>query len=117
MDQIRQRSEARVAQDSTFQKVLKNAQRLKEQRDHSEYPLQLDAYQSLVKEQEKEAKQFDGLFDEEVNHNVANLDVDLSHIELDESRKARNDDWVQSVTKDIYIRETMNIMHDLIELK
>ena len=117
MDQIRQRSEARVAQDTTFQKVLKNALRLKEQRDYTEYPLQLASYQSLVKKQEEEAKQFDGLFDQEVNHNVANLDVDLSHIELDESRKARNDDWVQSVTKDIYIRETMNIMHDLIELK
>ena len=117
MDQIRQRSEARIAQDPTFQKVLQNAQRLKEQRDHSEYPLQLASYESLVKKQEEEAKQFEGLFDEEVNHNVANLEIDLSHIELDESRKARNDDWVQSVTKDIYIRETLNIMHDLIELK
>lgn len=41
----------------------------------------------------------------------------MPQIELDESRKARNDDWVKSVTKDIYIKETVNIMHDLIELK
>lgn len=117
MDEIRRRSEARVAQDSTFQKVLENARRLKEQQDFSEYPLQLSAYQSLVKKQQEEAKQFDGLFDAEVNHGVANLGVDLPHINSDESRTARNQDWVESVTKDVYIKETLNIMHDLIVLR
>ncbi|MCB0547758.1 MAG: carboxy terminal-processing peptidase [Phaeodactylibacter sp.] len=117
MDEIRRRSEQRIAQDPTFQKVLDNAQRLKEQRDFSEYPLQLSAYQALLEKQEEEAKKFEGLFDDEVNHGVANLKEDMPQIELDESRKARNDDWVKSVTKDIYIKETVNIMHDLIELK
>ena len=117
MDEIRRRSEQRIAQDPTFQKVLDNAQRLKEQRDFSAYPLQLSAYQALLEKQEEEAKKFEGLFDDEVNHGVANLKEDMPQIELDESRKARNDDWVKSVTKDIYIKETVNIMHDLIELK
>ncbi|MCO6488392.1 MAG: carboxy terminal-processing peptidase [Phaeodactylibacter sp.] len=116
MDELRRRSEERVAQDTTFQKVLANARRLKDQQDFSEYPLQLSAYRSLVKEREKEARQFDGLFDAEVNHGVSNLKVDLPHIESDESRTARNDDWVKSVTKDVYIKETLNIMHDLIAL-
>ncbi|MCB0577992.1 MAG: carboxy terminal-processing peptidase, partial [Phaeodactylibacter sp.] len=116
MDELRRRSEARVAQDTTFQKVLANARRLKDQQDFSEYPLQLSAYRSLVKEREQEAKQFDGLFDAEVNHGVSNLKVDLPHIESDESRTARNDDWIKSVTKDVYIKETLNIMHDLIAL-
>ena len=116
IDELRQRSEERVAQDPTFQKVLENAERLKEQRDNSEYPLQLEAYEALMKKQEEEAEKFEGLFETEVNHGVANLQVDLPHIDSDESRIARNDDWLESVKKDIYIRETVNIMHDLIDL-
>ena len=116
IDELRQRSEERVAQDPSFQKVLENAERLKEQRDNSEYPLQLEAYEALMKKQEEEAEKFEGLFETEVNHGVANLQVDLPHIDSDESRIARNDDWLESVKKDIYIRETVNIMHDLIDL-
>ncbi|MCO6478130.1 MAG: carboxy terminal-processing peptidase [Phaeodactylibacter sp.] len=116
MDEIRRRSEERIAQDPTFQMVLENAKRLKEQRDFSEYPLELDSYQALLDKQEAEAEKYDSLFDKEVNQGVSNLAIDLPHIESDESRKARNDDWLESVKKDIYIKETLNIMHDLIVL-
>lgn len=116
LDKIKARSEKRIAGDATFQKILENAKRLEEQRDQTEYPLQLAAYQKLLKEQEAEAKKFEDLFELEVNRGVANPGADLPNIKIDESRAARNDDWIKQVTKDIYIRETANILHDLIEL-
>jgi len=116
LDKIKARSEKRIAGDATFQKILENAKRLEEQRDQTEYPLQLAAYQKLLKEQEAEAKKFEDLFELEVNRGVANPGADLPNIKIDESRAARNDDWIKQVTKDIYIRETANILHDLIVL-
>ncbi len=116
LEEIKARSAKRVAETAPFQKVLENAKRLEEQRDQTELPLQLAAYQKMQEEQEAEAERYEGLFELEVNHGVANLSTDLPGIQIDEARKARNDNWIEQVTKDIYIRETVNIVHDLIEL-
>jgi carboxyl-terminal processing protease len=53
--------------------------------------------------------------DQVVLENISNLEEDLPGIEADESKKARNDEWLESVSKDIYIKETLAIMHDMIE--
>ena len=49
-----------------------------------------------------------------VNRNVRNLAVDLPALEADESKRERNKNWMESVSKDIYIKETLSIIHDLI---
>ena len=110
-------SERRVATNPTFQKVLENARRVKEQRDRSDYPLNFDDYNALKATQSKKAKQFENLFEEVVNPDVRNLEVDLPAIHADESKEARNTDWIESVQKDVYIKECLNIMHDLISMK
>ncbi len=117
LDKIRQRSQERMAEDAVFQKILENAKRLEKQKDQSEYPLNLDAYQKVVEEQEAEADRFDNMFEEAVNPHVSNLTVDMPAIESDESRKARNDDWIKNISKDVYLKETLHIMHDLIALQ
>ncbi len=113
---IKQRSEARIAQDPKMQKVLKNAERLKRQRDNDRYPLDYTAFQEWEARIEEEAKQYDNIFDDVVNPDVLNLEVDLENINLDEGRSARNNDFKKSVSKDSYIREAVNIVHDLITL-
>ncbi|MFK7936284.1 MAG: carboxy terminal-processing peptidase, partial [Saprospiraceae bacterium] len=115
LDNLRANSEARVKDNSIFQKVNDNAKRLKEQRDDSSYPLSLEAYQTYEKKQDAEAKKYKDLFDDVVNQGVKNIEVDLPSIHADESKEARNTDWIESVQKDIYIQETLNIMHDMIK--
>jgi carboxyl-terminal processing protease len=114
---LRQRSEDRVSNDPTFQKILENARRLEQQREDSEYPLNLEAFMALSDEQEAKAAQYRDLMDDVVNRGVTNLEVDLPSIHADESRKARNDNFIEMVSKDIHIKETLNIMHDLITLE
>jgi carboxyl-terminal processing protease len=46
---------------------------------------------------------------------VNNLEVDLAEINVDEAKKARNDDWLESIQKDVYIQEALNIMKDMQE--
>jgi carboxyl-terminal processing protease len=108
-------SEARVSSDETFQRVLDNAKRLEIQRDQTAHPISLDAYQQFMDERQAYADKFKDLFEDEVNTNVVNLKVDQPGLEADESKKARNDNWVKSVKKDVYLHETLKIMNDMLD--
>ena len=116
LDDLRLRSEARVAENETFQRVLENARRWEDQRQLSEYTLNMDEFIEFSEQQEKEAERYEDLGEKVVNEGVTNLEVDLPSIHGDESKKARNQDFIKTVSKDIYIQETLNIMHDLLAL-
>lgn len=117
LDQIRSRSMERVKSNETFSKVKSNASRLKELRDQTEYPLALEDYNAFEAAKEKQAEQYKDMFDVELNPSARNLAIDLSAIEGDESKKERNEDFLESVKKDAYIKEVMSIIHDIIELE
>ena len=114
---LQSKSSRRTADHEKFQLVLENAKRLKENRDISEFPLGLDAYTEFVDTRSEEAEKFDELYDNEVeNMVVSNLPVDSTYINFDESRVARNEDWINGVQKDFYLEETLYIIKDMIEL-
>ena len=71
----------------------------------------------LTKAQERKAAEFRDLMEDVNVKGVTNLEVDLPSIHGDESVKARNEDFIKSVSQDIHIKETLNIMHDLITLE
>ena len=114
---LAEHSAKRVENSEVFQRILENAEKLKQRRDNSEYSLQLDTYRAEQAALEAEYDEYEKLFDREVVFGVANLPVDLPGLEGDEGRKARNDDWVGNVKKDVYIQETLNVMHDLLGSK
>ena len=47
--------------------------------------------------------------------NVRSLTVDDAYINEDESRKARFEDFLEGLTKDAYLEETLYIMKDMIK--
>ncbi len=107
-------SENRVKDNPSFQLILENAQRLKRNQEKSEYPLDFAAFDQMKEDRRKEAEKYDNIFKEDVeNFVVKNLDVDLEYIKVDESRIARNDDWIDGVKKDIYLEEVMHILKDM----
>lgn len=105
----------RVDASPIFQKVLQNAKRFKKQRDQSEYPLSLTSYQNFVENRSAEAKKYNGIFDNVINGGVKNLEVDIPAYTGNETKEARNKDFIEDVSKDAYIKETLNIIHDLIK--
>lgn len=117
MPSVVARSGKRVQGNATFRKIMDNAERMKRQRDMDEYPLSLNEFQALEDRIEAEAELYDSMFTDVVNPGVFNIEVDLKSIHADESKEARNADFVQSVSKDVYIRESLEIMHDLIKGK
>ncbi|CAH0998709.1 Tail-specific protease [Neolewinella maritima] len=117
MDALQARSAERVAASATFGRIQENAARVKRQRDRDTYPLALTDFESLQRANRTEAEMYDDLFDDVVNPGVLNLEVDLEPILADETKVARNDDFKQSVGKDVYIEEAVNIVEDMIALQ
>lgn len=117
ISKLRSRSEKRIEENEAFQKILANAKRVEQQREESAYPIGLEAYREMREKRQQQADEFDGVMDQVVLENISNLEEDLPAIQTDESKKARNDEWLESVSKDIYIKETLAIMHDMIEEK
>ena len=117
ISKLRSRSEKRIEENEAFQKILANAKRVEQQREESAYPIGLEAYREMREKRQQQADEFDGVMDQVVLENISNLEEDLPGIQADESKKARNDEWLESVSKDIYIKESLAIMHDMIEEK
>jgi len=118
LDEIRRNSNARVEQSEDFQLILENAQRLKENRDMSSFPLSTDKFVAMMEARDQESEKFKGLMKDDIdNLYISNLEVDKETIASNDSKKARNEEWVKGLKKDIYLVETLNIMKDMIYLE
>ena len=84
-----------------------NAARMRKLRDLSSYPLGLTEYQALEAARLADAQRYENLFDEVIIPSARNLEVDIPVIEADESKAARNEDFLESVQKDSYILESL----------
>jgi carboxyl-terminal processing protease len=111
-------SKNRIDQNKDFMLVLESAAKIKESRDQTKWPLKMNDYRAMIDKKEQESKKFDQLFKNEIaGLEIKNLPSDLSKIEMDESNKARNDEFIKELKKDIYLEETMFIIRDMINLE
>lgn len=112
---LKKLSSDRVAKNPVFNKITANAERLREEKDKTTSPLNLDQYINELKTSEERAKEFRDIFVENEHMKIANPVEDTDYIQMDSSRITRNEDWFKTIRKDIYIEEAINIMRDLVE--
>ena len=103
----------RTSKHPTFNLVKEDAARLKEQRDQAEYAIDMETYIKDRKDREERAKEFEDIFKPIDGLTIANLPEDMASINMDEAKKARNDDWVEKLQKDIYVEEALRIMAEM----
>ena len=113
IDRIRANSDSRIKASPQFSKVITNALRIKEIREESIVPLQLDEYRALDLAREEESTAFKKAFGKIDKLKPQNLALDLQSIQVDSSKIGRNDAWLETMGKDIYLEETLHIMKDL----
>ena len=113
LDKIKAKSEARVKASPQFSKVITNALKIKEIRDETVVPLQLDQYRALDLAREEDSKEFKKSFGKIDKMKPQNLAYDLQSIQVDSSKVGRNEAWLETMGKDIYLEETLLIMKDL----
>lgn len=114
---ITQRANERIRNSDIFQKIEARAKTIKEQRDNSDHSMNMKTFRAERDKLEAQDKEYNKLFEAEVLTNVNNLPADLAGIQADEGKKARNDEWMKSVRKDVYLVEALNIMHDMLTLQ
>ncbi|MCF8281128.1 MAG: carboxy terminal-processing peptidase [Bacteroidales bacterium] len=116
LPKIKEMADTRIKNNEVFQVIDQRAKRLKELRDDTDHTLNLDEYLEENKKLDEEDSSYTKLFDREVLTSIQNLPVDMTSINADESKKARNEEWLKGVKKDVYLLETLNIMHDLMTI-
>jgi carboxyl-terminal processing protease len=111
-------SKSRIEQSKDFNLVLDYAKLAKANRDQTKYPLKLNDYRAMVDKKNEESKKYDKLAKNDIiGLDITNLEVDLAKINIDESNKAKNDEFIKDLKKDIYLEETLFIMRDMINLE
>lgn len=116
MDALRKNSLDRVKSNQQFQLISEQAKLLKQNRDKSIYSLKLDDYKEFLKERDAENAKFDDLFKDDIDGlTIRNLKSDLEAINSNETSKARNENWIKDLKKDIYLEESLAIINDMVK--
>lgn len=115
IDRVRSLSKARTNMNENFALIDEGAKELQARKDASVFPLNESAFATYRQDLEEKNKKYDNLFKDDIaGLEVKNLTADTAYIHSDESREARNEDWIKGVKKDIYIEETLHILRDMI---
>jgi carboxyl-terminal processing protease len=109
-----EKSKERIANHPVFQDILANATWIKNQEEATVFPLDLKDLIEYEKERRGKVDAFKKSFDTVFIEGIYNLPTDLAIIESDESKKARNEEWIKAIKGDIYLAESLNILKDLV---
>lgn len=114
LDQLKERSLARVQTSEYFALVRKNLERAKKQRKETMRPLQLE---KLLAEQEafKEAIKENELLAQEQPNIEATVPQGTAEAEDYKIEPEKLNKWLGEIRKDIYIAEAVNILQEMVD--
>jgi len=116
LDKLRKRSVARMAKDNQFELIQEQSLALKENRDISNYSLNYDDFNEYLDTKDAELKKFDSVMKDSLEElSIWNMEEDMAEFADDDKKKAKNEDWIKRLNKDIYLKETLSIMADMIK--
>jgi len=106
-------SKQRLANNDQFKLVDKNAKWTKERRDDNVYSLNLAKFKAKQKDLEEKSKEYKVLSDYKNSLIFKPLPNDLELMAKDNLFKEKRDRWFESLSKDIYVEEALNVLDDL----
>jgi len=112
---IEQMSQSRILSDSLFILINENAKRLKGIREETVIPLDYKDYEALMDKRTAEGKKYERIGKDTLGLAVRLLKADLKTMKTDTASTARTDAWLLSLRKDVYLREAVNVMADVVE--
>jgi carboxyl-terminal processing protease len=117
LPKIAEYSKKRTDSNATFKLIAENAKRIKEQRDKTEYSLNLKEYRASENKSRESGKKFENMMKPIDGFFAENLQEDLTALNSsgDSSKIIRNTEWLKDVKKDLHLFETTMIMKDMIQ--
>jgi carboxyl-terminal processing protease len=117
LTKIEAASQKRIDRDPDFQMIKKKAKRIKQVREETEIPLNLDKFREMQKNLKKENDYYSKLMTDTTAVKVIPLEADMMFIEKDTVKMESAKQWHKNLSKDIYIKETIHVLSDIIEQK
>ena len=107
----------RVTNNEEFALIEDQATWYEESRAKSSYSLVLEDHREYLNYKKDRTSKFKQLKDELIEGlAVSNLPQDFEKINMDDTTIAANEDWINNLSKDIYLEEALYIMRDLIDV-
>lgn len=115
MSEVKNNSKQRISSNPVFSRIEQYARYLKDIREESISPLDLDELKALEKKRKERSDKFDNLDQVNDQLEVINFEEDLKEIQIDSTLIAANLEEMDNIQKDVYINEALWIINDLIE--
>ena len=111
-----QKSKERMNSSAEIKLIDENARWIKDARSKDVYSLKYSEYVAELKKNEKESERFDALSDYTTNLSFESLAYEKPIMANDSTFRIKRERWHESLSKDIYMDEALNVLTDLNKL-
>lgn len=108
-----QKSTERMAVNEQLKLIDANAQWVKQIRDRENFSLNYNQYKEELKRNEEEALRFDKISEYRNNLSFVSLPYEIDLMSKDSVLKQKRDRWHETLAKDVYVEEAVNVLFDL----
>lgn len=112
-DAVIANSKNRMAKNAQFQLIDENAKWISKRRDEYVYSLQLDKFKKEQETLDAQAKKYKPISDYKNKLQFKSLPYEMAMMEKDSLFKEKRVRWHESLSKDIYVEEALNILSDM----
>lgn len=106
-------SKHRLAQNKQFQLIEENAKWINDRSQENVYSLKLDKFKAEQKAVEETAKKYKSIIEYKNELQFTSLPYEMAAVAKDSILKEKRERWHESLSKDIYIEEAINVLDDL----
>lgn len=106
-------SKNRIAQHQQFKLIEENAKWIDERSKENNYSLKFEEFKKNQKAIEETNKKYKSIADYNYNSKFTSLPQEAESMKIDASLKEKRERWHESLSKDIYVEEALNILDDL----
>ncbi|PZX92362.1 tail-specific protease [Flavobacterium aquariorum] len=112
-DQAIINSKKRIENNVQFKLIEENAKWIDSRSAENNYSLNIDKFKVAQNQIEETAKKFKPIVDYKNNLKFTSLPYELEGITKDPVLKEKRERWHESLSKDIYVEEALNVLDDL----
>lgn len=112
-DEAIQASKQRMQTNEQLKLIEENAKWVKSQSEENSYPLNYEEYAKEAANDKEMAKQFDAIKDYKTDLTYESLPYEVELFTTDTILKEKRERWHESLSKDVYIEEAINVLSDM----
>jgi carboxyl-terminal processing protease len=106
-------SKKRIEQNSQLKLIEENAKWIDSRSAENTYSLNIDKFRIAQSEIESIAKKYKPIVEYKNNLKFTSLPYEIEGMSKDPSLKEKRESWHESLSKDIYVEEALNVLDDL----